>query len=122
VVYTTVKECDVVGVMLLTAYKWSWLLIVVVYVTLASPLRYLWVFHVQELLGVDVKHLIDALTVNVSYAHGEVVRRHWNKKSSSGTNSCRLHPPPITTPLNLLRLGHVQIYRPHDLLPWWVLN
>ncbi len=42
---------------------------------------YVWL---QDLLGVDIKHLIDALTVSVSYTRGEVVRRHWNKISAIG--------------------------------------
>ena len=42
------------------------------------------VLHVQELLGIEAPHLMDLLTVSVSYARGEPIRKHLSKKGSEG--------------------------------------
>ena len=41
----------------------------------------------------DIKHLIEVLTVNISFTRGEAVRRHWNKDSAVGEKTTViLHP------------------------------
>ena len=44
----------------------------------------LWVW-LQVLLGVDVAHLVELLTVSISFTRGEAIRRHLSKSGAVGT-------------------------------------
>ena len=71
----------------------------------------------------EIKHLIDALTVNVSYTQGEMIRRHWNKECSSGKVGRSLARPPNYTGIaagpgvGLFISESRCVHQHHDLLP-----